>query len=110
MDYFLKNEIGNMKTMSSWNSFLSWDKEDKEYKINSDFYDSAKYSIYAYLLRSQKFYQLLNTDFRSLSANETEQIIYGQKEEQKDYDKVVVSLERDNDTTIFGQDQLTKKF
>ena len=110
MDSFLKNEIGNMKTMHNWNMFLTWDKDEKKYKINSEFYDTAKYSIYAYLLRSQRFFTLLNTDFRSLSAQETEQIVYGAKEEQKDYDKVVVNIERENDSTIFGQEQLTKSF
>lgn len=110
MDYFLKNEIGNIKTMSQWNAYLTWDKEDKKYKINSDFYDSAKYSIYSYLLRSQRFFNLLNTDFRSLSANETESIVYGQKEEQKDYDKVVLNIERENDSINYGAESTTKSF
>lgn len=110
MDSFIKNEIGNMKTLHNWNTFLTWDKETKKYIINADFYDTAKYTIYAYLLRSQRFYNLLNTDFRSLSAQETEQIVYGAKEEQKDYDKVVVSIERENDTTVYGQEQLTRSF
>lgn len=110
MDYFLRNEIGNMKTMHSWNTFLTWDKETKKYKIKSDFYDSAKYSIYGYLLRSQRFFQLLNTDFRSLSAQETEQFVYGAKETEKDYDKVIVTVERDNDSTIYGAKSLTKSF
>ena len=110
MDSFIKNEIGNMKTMQNWNSFLTWDKETKKYIINSDFYETAKYTIYVYLLRSQRFYNLLNTDFRSLSAQETEQIVYGAKEEQKDYDKVVVNIERENDSITYGQELLTKSF
>ena len=110
MDAFLKNEIGNMKTLTNWNTFLQWDKEEKKFKINANFYDTAKYTIYAYLLKSQRFFTLLNIDFRSLSAQETEQIVYGAKEEQKDYDKVVVNIERENDSTIFGQEQLTKSF
>lgn len=110
MDAFIKNEIGKMRTMGRWNAFLNWDKEDHEFKILSDFYDSAKQAIYVYLVRSQRFFQLLNTNFSSLSATETEQIIYGQKEEQKDYDKVIVNVERENDSTQYGIDELTTQF
>ena len=110
MDAFLKNEIGNMRTQHSWNTFLNWDKDTKKYIINAEFYNSAKYTIYAYLLKSQKFFELLNTDFRSLSAQETEQIVYGANEEENNYDKVVVNVERENDTTVYGAEQLTLNY
>ena len=107
MDGFLHNEIGNMLTSARWSKFLEWDKESKTYKINADFYTQATTSIYAYLLRGENLYTLTQTDFRSLSAQETEMIVYGQKEEIKNYDKVILSIERENDTTQYGAEQRT---
>ena len=110
MDAFILNEIGNIKTMGRWNCFLSWDKDEKKYKINADFYESAKNAIYVYLVRSQRFFELINTNFSSLSATETKTIVYGAKEEQRDYDKVIVNIERENDTTNYGAETFTKQF
>ena len=110
LDAFILNEIGNLKTMSRWNCFTHWDKVNKKWIINADFYESAKQAIYVYLTRSQRFFELLSTDFRSLNATETEQIIYGAKEEQKDYDKVIVNIERDNDSIQWGADLTTRVF
>ena len=107
MDSFLHNEIGNMLTSARWSKFLNWDKESKTYKIDSEFYTSATASIYAYLLRGENLFTLTQTDFRSLSAQETEMIVFGQKEEVKNYDKVVLSIERENDTTQYGAEQRT---
>ena len=107
MDGFLHNEIGNMLTSARWSKFLDWDKESKTYKIKSEFYTQATTSIYAYLLRGENLYTLTQTDFRSLSAQETEMIVYGQKEEIKNYDKVILSIERENDTTQYGAEQRT---
>lgn len=110
MDSFIKNEIGNIVTMNKWNCFLQWDKTKKKYKIKSDFYNSALDSIYVYLLRSQKFFELTQVDFKSFSATETEQIIYGAKETEKNYDKVLVTIKRGNDTTNYGQEQKTNVY
>lgn len=110
MDSFIKNEIGNIVTMNKWNCFLHWDKTEKKYKIKSDFYNSALDSIYVYLLRSQKFFELTQVDFKSFSATETEQIIYGAKETEKNYDKVLVTIKRGNDTTSYGQEQKTNVY
>lgn len=107
MDGFLQNEIGNMLTSARWSKFLEWDKESKTYKIKSEFYTQATTALYTYLLRGENLYTLTQTDFRSLSASEIESIVYGQKEEVKNYDKVVVSVERENDTTQYGAEQRT---
>ena len=107
MDMFLHNEIGLMLTSGRWNSFLHWDKESGTYKINSEFYDSAKYSIYAYLIKTQKFFELTQIDYKSFSATEMKTISYGLKETENDYDKVVVEINRENDTTQYGQNQRT---
>lgn len=105
IDGFLHNEIGNMLTSARWSKFLEWDKETKTYKVKSEFYTQATTALYTYLLRGEKLYTLTQMDFRSLSASETESIVYGQKEEVKEYDKVVVSVERGNDTTQYGAQQ-----
>lgn len=110
MDSFIQNEIGNIVTMNRWNCFLVWDKTEKKYKIKSDFYNSALDSIYVYLLRSQKLFELTQVDFKSFSATETEQIIYGEKETEKNYDKVLVTIKRGNDTINYGQEQKTNNY
>lgn len=110
MDMFLKNEIGAMLTSSKWSKMLEWDKTEKRYTIKSEFYNIAKDTIYAYLIRGKGLYNLINTDFRSLSASEIEQVIYGQKEEVKDYDTVVLTVNRDDDSTVYGEDIRTLNY
>lgn len=110
MDMFLRNEIGNMLTSSKWSKMLEWDKTEKRYVIKSEFYNIAKDTIFAYLLRGNNLYTLMNIDFRSLSASETEQIIYGQKEEVKDYDNVVLTVNRGDDSVIYGQEERTLQY
>ena len=110
MDMFLRNEIGNMLTSSKWSKLLEWDKTEKRYVIKSEFYNIAKDTIFAYLLRGNNLYTLMNIDFRSLSASETEQIIYGQKEEVKDYDNVVLTVNRGDDSVIYGQEERTLQY
>ena len=110
MDAFLKNEIGNMLTSSKWSKLLEWDKTEKRYIIKSKFYNNATDSIYAYLIRGNGLYTLMDIDFRSLSASETEQIVYGEKEELKDYDTVVLTVNRDDDSTVYGQEERTLEY
>lgn len=110
MDAFLRNEIGNMLTSSRWSKLLEWDKTENRYVIKSEFYNIAKDTIYTYLIRGKGLYTLINNDFRSLSASETEQIIYGQKEELKDYDTVVLTINRDDDSTVYGQEERTLQY
>lgn len=110
MDSYIKNEISKMIINSNWASFLSWDKDRKDFIINSDFYDSAKYALYSYLLKSQKFYDFMNINFKSITAQESEMLSFGAKEEEKNYDKVIVEVERENDTTQYGQTQRTLQY
>ena len=109
-DSFIKNEIGAMLVSHKWSEFLKWDNDLKEYKIKSSFYDEAKNTLYVYLLRGEKIFSWLDFDFKSLSASETKQIQYGQMEHEKFYDKVILKIEKDNDTTQYGQTQTTLNF
>ena len=109
-DAFVQNEIGAMLTSSRWGEYLTWDKTTHKYKIKADFYNYAKDAIFGYLIRGNNLYTLMNIDFRSLTAQEVEQIVYGQKEEQKDYDTVVLKVEHGNDSTIYGQEQKTMQY
>lgn len=111
VDGFLYNELSKRIVLKHWKNYLVWDSENKRFNIKPVFYTDAVAALYVYLVKQQKFFEVLTSDFRSLSANETEQINYGAKTTskaygaqtiQKDFDKVVIELSKGTETENRG--------
>lgn len=105
LDDFIFNQIGKKLALSQWTKFF-----DAE-KIDPSFYTKATSTLQAFLIRSDKLYELSEYDFRSLSANEIETLVYGAesesysfgaKSETDNYGQIRITLTRGNDTTTAG--------
>lgn len=111
VDSFLYNELKERIILSRWKKYLKWDETRKEFVIKPDFYTEAVVAIYVYLAKKEKFFDILSTNFSSLSANETEVINYGsklrsnqhgQKQKTNVFDRVVVELSKGAETHTKG--------
>lgn len=112
IDNYLYNELKNRVVLSRWKEFLVWDDTTKRFIIKPDFYNEAVVAIYVYLAKQQKFFDILETDFRSLNAQESETINFGSKLTSKVngeklktnvFDNVVVELSKGTETENKGQ-------
>lgn len=111
VDSFLYNEYANRVVLDRWSKFMRWDKENKRFIIDPDFYTKAVNAMYVYLAKSEKFFTILGTNFSTLSATELETINYGARTIGKsygaqtigrDYDKVTIELSRGTETENRG--------
>lgn len=111
IDSYLYNELKNRIMLSRWKKYLTWDETRKDFIIDPAFYSEAVVALYVYLAKSQKFFDILNTNFSSLSATELEQInhgskstgrVYGEALKTNVYDKVTVELMRGTETENRG--------
>lgn len=111
VDSYLFNEYSNRVVLDRWKKYMKWDAENKRFIIEPAFYTNAVNALYVYLAKSEKFFNILNTNFSSLSATEMETINHGSRTGSKqygeqiigrDYDKVVVELMRGTETENRG--------
>lgn len=107
LDAYVYNELSKRVVLDHWKKFLRWNEERKRFEIVPRFYTDATNALYVYLATKQKFFEVLETDFRSLSAQETETVnfgskttgrVYGEKAKTNVFDKVVVELSKGTET------------
>ena len=119
VDSYLYNELKNRIVLSRWKKYLIWDDTKKDFIIDPDFYTDAVTALYVYLAKSEKFFDILTTNFSSLSAQELEQInhgsksigrVYGEALRTNVYDKVEIEFVRGTETENKGNkmDSITR--
>lgn len=129
MDAYLYNELSDSLVLKRWKHYLVWDKAENRFEIKSAFYADFAAAVYAYLAKKQRWWELAQTNFESLSATDIKTIEHGLKETDMDYgatqetnqygqkqrtdlhgaqsatrnyDKVVVTVEREQDSHVTG--------
>lgn len=129
MDAYLYNELSESLVMRQWGHYMHYSKENARFEIMSAFYQDFVNAVAAKLMRAEKWYQLTKVDFTSLSATDIKTIEHGQKVTDLDYgatqetnqigqkqrtdvhgaqsatrnyDKVVVTVEREQDSHVTG--------
>lgn len=129
MDAYLYNELSDSLVLKRWKHYLVWDKAENRFEIKSAFYADFAAAVYAYLAKKQRWWELTQTNFTSLSATDIKTIEHGLKETDMDYgatqetnqygqkqrtdlhgaqsatrnyDKVVVTVEREQDSHVTG--------
>lgn len=111
VDSYLYNEFSNRVVLDRWKKYMKWDKDNKRFIIDPNFYTNAVNALFVYLAKSEKFFAILNTNFSTLSATEIETINHGARSGSKqygaqtigrDYDKVVIELMRGTETENRG--------
>lgn len=103
MDAYLFNELSSAVVMRNWRKYLTYDRTQHAFIIDPDFYAAFTAALYGYLARSERWYQLTQTDFTSLSATEIKTIEHGKQEKQLDFGAGQVSR-------AYGQDSLSKAY
>lgn len=99
LDPFLFNKLSELKALGQWDAYMVWDPTTKKYLIKREFYADFVNALYVELMQADKANDtILGYNWKSISAQEQEQIVYGAKETQRDYDKVVVEITHGNDT------------
>lgn len=100
MDAYLFNELSDSLVLKRWKHYLVWDKAENRFEIKSAFYADFAASVYAYLAKKQRWWELAHTNFTSLSATDIKTIEHGLKETDKDYGAT-------QETNQYGQQQRT---
>jgi len=66
VDAYLRNEYSRRYTVSTWSRYMTWDKTNKRYNIDPDFYKDFAEALCGNLLSAESYYQLLQIDFSDL--------------------------------------------
>lgn len=100
MDAYLYNELSDSLVLKRWKHYLVWDKAENRFEIKSAFYADFTAAVYAYLAKKQRWWELAQTNFMSLSATDIKTIEHGLKETDMDYGAT-------QETNQYGQQQRT---
>lgn len=106
MDAYLYNLYSHSFVLRNWQRYLTYNKDEHRLEINTAFYSDFVSALYGYLARSEKWYQLTQTNFRSISVEEVEEIEHGKKETERDYGSTETERAYGQDETehAYGQD------
>lgn len=94
IDAYLYNEYSTRYVSSSWSRFMIWDKTNKRYNINPDFYGEFAKAFCGHLMTAQNFFDLTKIDFASLGDYIRKTKLYADK---------VKTTERGDDKTTVGE-------
>ena len=100
MDAYLYNELSQSLVLRQWANYMHYDKTDNRMEIDATFYADFVNALAAKLMRSEKWYQLTQANFTSLSATDIKTIEHGLKETDMDYGAT-------QETNQYGQQQRT---
>lgn len=100
MDAYLYNELSKSLVMRQWANYMHYDKTDQRMEIDATFYVDFVNALAAKLMRAEKWYQLTQANFTSLSATDIKTIEHGLKETDMDYGAT-------QETNQYGQQQRT---
>ena len=100
MDAYIYNKFSDIIALNQWGEYLEYDEENKEWRIDADFYSAFVNALFVELMEADKIdSSILKYNFTSLSATELKTITFGEKTINRGYDTVKVELKRGNDTT-----------
>ena len=100
MDAYLYNELSQSLVLRQWANYMQYDKTDQRMEIDATFYADFVNALAAKLMRAEKWYQLTQANFTSLSATDIKTIEHGLKETDMDYGAT-------QETNQYGQQQRT---
>ena len=117
LDDYIFNRLSWKLAQSQWTRYL-----DKSGKIDATFYSKASNTLQAFLVSSNDFYALIKSDFKALSFEESETMIYGATTKNNAYGarsmgdvygarstsdvygSIAISIERGNDTRTLSSE------
>ena len=103
MDAHLYNELSDSLVMRQWAKYMEYSKVNDRLEIFAQFYTDFVSALYAKLTKSEKWFELLETDFKSISVTELETINHGKKETDTTHGQ-------GQKTSVYGADILQKDY
>lgn len=103
IDAHLFNELSGSLVLRQWREYMTYSKEHDRHEINAGFYADFVNALAAKLYKSEKWFKLLSTDFKSLSATDIKTITHGTKETDRDYGQAETTKE-------YGQDETATEY
>lgn len=103
IDAHLYNELSGSLVLRQWREYMSYSKEHDRHEINAGFYTDFVSALGAKLYKKEKWFKLLSTDFKSLSATDIKTIVHGTKETDRDYGQAETTKE-------YGQDETATEY
>ena len=85
MDAQLYNQFSNGLVLRQWKNYMAFNKALDRLEISSQFYTDFVPAIASKLFKTDKWLQLTQTDFRSLSATDIYTFEHGEKETEKEH-------------------------
>lgn len=98
LDAYLYNEYSKRYVVSTWAAYMTWDKTNKRYNIDPNFYTDFVKAFCGHILTAENFYKLAQYDW-----DETIEVI----EKSRVYGEHAKTREQGNDTTTTGERQDT---
>lgn len=96
IDAYLKNEYSLRYVSGRWCKYMHWDKANKRFNIDTEFYSELSAALCSALLTAEGMFELANVDWSILADSITKTMVYGQQKE---------TTERQDDKTIHGQER-----
>ena len=103
MDAHLYNELSESLVMRQWAKYMDYSKVNDRLEIFAQFYTDFVSALYAKLTKSEKWFELLETDFKSISVTELETINHGKKETED-------QKGQGQRTNVYGADVMQKEY
>ena len=112
MDAHLYNELSGSLVMRQWAQYMHFDKTDQRFEIMATFYTDFVNALAAKLMRAQKWYELTQINFQSLSATDIKTIEHGLRETVNDYGEAETTRAygEDEHTNVYGSQENTNAY
>lgn len=93
IDLYLYNEYSQRYVVSTWARYMKWDKANKRYNIDPDFYDAFAAALSGHILTAQNFFDITQLELGDITEIIEKTKIYGARSK---------THTRGNDTTTVG--------
>lgn len=102
MDAHLYNRFSGRGILKQWTDYLTYDKTTDKFICNPSIYTDIPPTLLSALMESEGQFLLLSQDWDSVKATYQESTIFGEKINTKNYDNVVVTLDKGTETENIG--------
>ena len=109
LDAYLYNEYSKRYVVSTWAAYMHWDKVNKRYNIDADFYDAFAKAFCGSLLSAESFYQITKFDWDNIKDIIDITKTYGThaKTRERGNDTVTTGARRDDRHLTYAQHKTT---
>lgn len=109
IDLYLYNEYSQRYVTGTWARYMTWDKENKRYNIDLDFYNDFPAALCANILNAESFYQITQLDLSDVleTISKTKDIGARSKTRTKGNDTIQSGARHDSSAINTGAQSTT---